>query len=447
MKEEFKFDKKEFLNDLEKLVSVKSFLNDAEDYPNTPVMGEALDVFCELGKKHGFRTFKDKKNRYGFAEIGKEKAPIIAILGHLDVVPPGNLKKWETDPFKIKVVDNMVYGRGVIDDKGPVVLLMHIVSQLKKNNIDLKNKRIRIIVGTDEETLWRGIPAYNKNEEAPLVGFTPDSGFPLTFAEKELFLYKITGNGSNLDLKLGGAFNAVPGEIIYKGQDIEKIIQGIDSKDFKVSDDGKELVVFGKEAHAARLEQGKNALITFVKGLENVDSNNNIIKFLNEKVGTDPNAKKIFGDLKDDISGSLTFNVAKLNLNKNNSETYVDSRVPVTRDGEQVVKTLKKSLEEYNLKLEVFDHLPKVYAEKDSKLVTILMEIYKKHTLDIKAEPLVSGGATYARAIQNCLAFGPKFSFEKSTEHKPNEEMNLDNFETASKIYYDALIKLLDLKQ
>ncbi len=391
MEKEFKFNKKEFLNDLGKLVSIKSFLKDNNnDYPNTPVMGEALDVFCELGKKHGFHTFKDKRNRYGFAEIGEEKAPIIGILGHLDVVPPGNLKKWKTDPFKIKVLDDMVYERGVMDDKGSIVLLMHIVSQLKKSNVDLKNKRIRTIVGTDEESLWRGIDAYNENEEIPFIGFTPDSDFPLTFAEKELFVYKITGNGSSLDLSIGGAFNAVPGEIVYKGQGIEKIIQKIDPKDFKVSNDGNTLVVFEKRAHAAYLELGKNALITFVKGLKNVDYNS-IIKFLNEEVGSDFNAKKIFGDLKDDISGSLTFNVAKLNLNKNSSEVYIDSRVPVTQDGKQITETIKRSLEKYNLKLEVLDHLPKVYAKKDSRLVTILMETYKAHTLDSKAEPLASG--------------------------------------------------------
>ncbi len=447
MEKEFKFNKKEFLNDLEKIISVKSFLNDGDDYSNSPVMGEALDVFCELGKKHGFRTFKDKKNRYGFAEIGDAKAPIIGVLTHLDVVPPGNLKKWKTDPFKIKIIDNMVYGRGVMDDKGPTVLLMHVVSQLKKNNIDLKNKRIRIIVGTDEETLWRGISAYNKNEVIPFVGFTPDSDFPVTFAEKELFVYKVTGNGSDLDLNLGGALNAVPGEVVYKGQGIEKIVKEIDPKDFKVSSDGKELVVFGKEVHAFRLELGKNALTTFVKGLKNVDSNNNIIKFLNEAVYCDINAKKIFGDLKDDISGPVTFNVAKLILNKNTSEVYIDSRLPVTQDGKAIVEKLKKCLEKYNLKLEVINHHPKVYAKRDSKLVTTLMEAYNKHALYTKSKPMSCGGATYARAIPNCLAFGPIFNFEESTEHQPNEEINLDNFEIASKIYYDALIKMLDLKQ
>ncbi len=64
----------------------------------------------------------------------------------------------------------------------------------------------------------------------------------------------------------------------------------------------------------------------------------------------------------------------------------------------------------------------------------------------IKAtEILSSGGATYAKALDNCVAFGAMFPFDEKTEHQENERINIKNLIKATEIYALAVYRLLCL--
>lgn len=124
---------------------------------------------------------------YGYAEVG-EGEEIIGILGHIDVVPPGNLDLWNYNPFYPVVENGKLYGRGSQDDKGPILTALYAVKALMNLGI-VFNKRIRFIFGTDEENLWRDMKEYIKKEERPNIGFSPDSVFPVIYAEKGLLQF------------------------------------------------------------------------------------------------------------------------------------------------------------------------------------------------------------------------------------------------------------------
>lgn len=105
---------------------------------------------------------------------------LVGIIGHLDVVPSGD--GWNSNPFRAKIENGKIYGRGSIDDKGPVIAALYAMKAVKGN---LKiNSRVRLILGLNEEKSWECISHYKKVEEWPTIGFSPDADFPCIYAEK-----------------------------------------------------------------------------------------------------------------------------------------------------------------------------------------------------------------------------------------------------------------------
>ncbi len=106
----------QMLKSLDELVSIESVSEEQDGiYPFGKNVNDALNYCLNLCKKFGFRTQKCEEYM-GYAEIG-EGDTLVGILVHLDVVPAGN--GWSHNPFRATVVEDRVYGRGVIDDKGP----------------------------------------------------------------------------------------------------------------------------------------------------------------------------------------------------------------------------------------------------------------------------------------------------------------------------------------
>ena len=182
-------------------------------YPFGESIDQALRKALQVAGDLGFKTQYGEGGYYGYAEIGEGKE-MLGILGHLDVVPPGKLSDWDRDPFDPIEKDGMLFGRGTQDDKGPLLASLYAVKALMDAGVKF-NKRIRFIFGTDEETLWRCINRYKEKEELPGFGFSPDSRFPVTYAEKGLLQLQLEGsNESGIKLTGGSAFNAVPDMIL-----------------------------------------------------------------------------------------------------------------------------------------------------------------------------------------------------------------------------------------
>ncbi len=426
---------KGFIENLSQLISIPSIYEESENYPFGKNIDRCLDRALEISDSLGFKTFKDPNGYYGYAQIGKG-AELIGVLGHLDVVPVGDINKWTSNPFTLTKREDRLYGRGTQDDKGPMLIAMYALKNLVDQGITL-NKRIRFIFGTDEETLWRGIAKYNETEEIPKFGFTPDSCFPLTYAEKGLLQFNIIGsNPSGVLIKGGDAYNAVPSQIAYNGKDVSKVKAALDKRGFEyVEADNGALTITGKSVHAKDAHLGINPISRLCIALNDIGCTSDLVKFVSEVVGEDAHATNIFGNIEDQDTGKIAFNIGKIDINKDQEILNVDMRIPISTTKEEIEEKLVAATSKYNLQYEQFDWLNSVYIPKESKLIQDLVNSYQTVTGDTTSKPMASGGATYARAIDNCVAFGALFPSSDKTEHQVNENIAISDIEQAIKVY------------
>ncbi|VKF98161.1 ArcT [Streptococcus pneumoniae] len=432
--------KDEFLISLKTLISYPSVLNEGENgTPFGQAIQDVLEKTLEICRDIGFTTYLDPKGYYGYAEIG-QGAELLAILCHLDVVPSGDEAYWQTPPFEATIKDGWVFGRGVQDDKGPSLAALYAVKSLLDQGIQFK-KRVRFIFGTDEETLWRCMARYNTIEEQASMGFAPDSSFPLTYAEKGLLQVKLHGPGSDqLELEVGGAFNVVPGKANYQGPLYEQVCNDLKEAGYDYQSTEQTVTVLGVPKHAKDASQGINAVIRLATILAPLQEHP-ALSFLATQAGQDGTGRQIFGDIADEPSGHLSFNVAGLMINHERSEIRIDIRTPVLADKEELVELLTRCAQNYQLRYEEFDYLAPLYVAKDSKLVSTLMQIYQEKTGD-NSPAISSGGATFARTMPNCVAFGALFPGAKQTEHQANECAVLEDLYRAMDIYAEAVYRL-----
>ncbi|MBW5212606.1 dipeptidase [Streptococcus pneumoniae] len=432
--------KDEFLISLKTLISYPSVLNEGENgTPFGQAIQDVLEKTLEICRDIGFTTYLDPKGYYGYAEIG-QGAELLAILCHLDVVPSGDEADWQTPPFEATIKDDWVFGRGVQDDKGPSLAALYAVKSLLDQGIQLK-KRVRFIFGTDEETLWRCMARYNTIEEQASMGFAPDSSFPLTYAEKGLLQVKLHGPGSDqLELEVGGAFNVVPDKANYQGPLYEQVCNDLKEAGYDYQSTEQTVTVLGVPKHAKDASQGINAVIRLATILAPLQEHP-ALSFLATQAGQDGTGRQIFGDIADEPSGHLSFNVAGLMINHKRSEIRIDIRTPVLADKEELVELLTRCAQNYQLRYEEFDYLAPLYVAKDSKLVSTLMQIYQEKTGD-NSPAISSGGATFARTMPNCVAFGALFPGAKQTEHQANECAVLEDLYRAMDIYAEAVYRL-----
>lgn len=432
--------KDEFLISLKTLISYPSVLNEGENgTPFGQAIQDVLEKTLEICRDIGFTTYLDPKGYYGYAEIG-QGAELLAILCHLDVVPSGDEADWQTPPFEATIKDGWVFGRGVQDDKGPSLAALYAVKSLLDQGIQFK-KRVRFIFGTDEETLWRCMARYNTIEEQASMGFAPDSSFPLTYAEKGLLQVKLHGPGSDqLELEVGGAFNVVPDKANYQGPLYEQVCNNLKEAGYDYQSTEQTVTVLGVPNHAKDASQGINAVIRLATILAPLQEHP-ALSFLATQAGQDGTGRQIFGDIADEPSGHLSFNVAGLMINHERSEIRIDIRTPVLADKEELVELLTRCAQNYQLRYEEFDYLAPLYVAKDSKLVSTLMQIYQEKTGD-NSPAISSGGATFARTMPNCVAFGALFPGAKQTEHQANECAVLEDLYRAMDIYAEAVYRL-----
>ena len=158
-------------------------------------------------------------------------------------------------------------------------------------------------------------------------------------------------------------------------------------------------------------------------------------------IKNDANGVSLLGEVKDEASGALTFNAATVSITPELSKIGLDIRIPVTIDKEKLANDLAKKATEFDLTYEEFDFLDSLYVPVDSELVTTLLGAYRDMTGDMR-EPMISGGATFARTMDNCVAFGAMFEKTKDTMHQANEAWPLDEMEQTMAIYAEAIYRL-----
>lgn len=425
---------------LERLISVPSYNQPAEEgAPFGKGIRNALDEMMKICDELSFKTYEDPDGYYGYAEVGSGDK-IFGVICHLDTVPAGDLGKWKHNPFKGTVINDAVYGRGSQDDKGPGIAALYAVKALMDQGYHF-NQRIRFIYGTDEEILWRGIAEYNKKEAPIDSGISPDAEFPLIYAEKGLQQSYLVGPGTDqLKLNLKNAFNAVPDSAVYDGPKQDEVKVALDKHGFEYTSDDNSITVIGKAVHAMMAPKGTNAVLRLAIALDDV-FDFKPLDFIGKLFKEDATGSNVLGDVRDE-SGQLTFNISSLEINENETRMQIDLRIPVTVDRDNLLAKLSKQVAAYDLKYVHFDYLAPLYVPKDSKLVRTLMKVYKEQTGDVDAEPQISGGATFARTMNNCVAFGGMLPTTPDYMHQANEQWPLSDMYKAMEIYAQAIKKL-----
>lgn len=441
----------------------ESFMTkDKQVYPFGQGVQEALETVLAMGQEMGFKV-KNVDNYGGHIDFEGSGDKIMAIIGHLDVVPAGS--GWSHDPYGGEIADGKIYGRGTSDNKGPVIACLYAMKALKDAGYK-PHATIRLILGLDEETNWKGMDYYFSKEKRPDFGFTPDADFPLINGEMGALIFdfakkfgKFSADGLELrSIKGGTAPNSVADScraVVYspKGEydKAKEVISAYrEETGYKVNFKGigksLEITTGGIAAHGAKPEQGLNAISIMMELLGKLnfvnDDQNDFISFYNEYIGFCLRGEKLDIDLVDEQSGHLVFNVGMIDLNKEAVRLTINIRYPVTCDEEEVFAPMEALLNKYNIGIVKDSSKAPLYIEADSPMVQTLLGIYRKHTGDNESQPLVIGGGTYARSTPGIIAYGALFPGDEDVMHQKDEYVTIEKFELMAKIYAEAIYKL-----
>lgn len=407
---------------LKKMVSIESIAKkDCKRYPYGAGPAKALDEILEKCKSFGFRV-KNNNYKYAYAEIGSGEK-LIAIVGHLDVVPAG--EGWEYPPYGAEEHDGKIYGRGTIDDKGPMVAAVYAMKDILDSG-HIIDKRIRLVIGqTEENGDWVDIEAYKDNEQLPDYGFTPDGEFPAIFIEKGILLLSINMNleDSGLeDIKGGISPNMVPAIC-------------------RARVDGEDFFSEGKAFHGSAPWRGVNAIS---KLMEKISSKSAFATMYMDMFGYDYYGERAGCNFEDNVSGKLSLNPGVVNVENGKVKLLLDIRYPVTYSKNDIIDGITDRAAYFGAEIKEIHHMDKVYMQRDSASIHALLAAYRSVTGD-ESEPLIVGGGTYARSMKNIIAFGPLMPGQLNTEHCCNEYISREHLEILRKIYFRALNNLLEI--
>lgn len=435
----------EFVEKTTSLLKIPTLLDKFEESnleePFGKEIRKALDHMLALGKQDGFLV-KDIDHYAGHIEMG-EGEEVLGILGHLDVVPTGG--NWNHDPFSAYIENGRIFARGAMDDKGPTMAAYIAMRMVQDQNIKL-NKKVRLILGCDEESGMRCIRRYLEKEQMPDLGFAPDADFPLIYAEKGIYSFDFVGTEANElieSIHAGERYNVVPDECkaVLK-RDVSKEFNAYLAKNnYKGKIEGNVYTIFGKNSHAAWPHLGLNAIFLMVEFLYSV-TKAKFLDFMHDYLVFDTAGKKLGMNYHDDEMEDLTLNLALIKYENNQFFIGNNIRYPKGFPFEEAKEQATNLASLYGLKYVAHHNSVPHYVPKNDPLVQTLYTTYQKYTGDYATPLLTIGGGTYARTLKKAVAFGPNMPGKEDLAHQANEYLIIEDMMTAAAIYAECIVKL-----
>lgn len=431
----------ELIESLQELIRIRSVGEEAGAHPFGDGPHACLMACLALGERLGFRT-ASVDDMAGYVEYGSGKE-MVAVLGHLDVVPEGD--GWNYPPYGAVIDNGRLYGRGAVDDKGPTVAALYALRAIADSGVAL-SRRIRVIFGLNEEKGSLCIKHYvNKGEELPVMGFTPDGEYPIINGEKGIvtatFVRRLSADGA----KRIAAFSAgIAANVVPEFATAELTFAPEGKLPEKVSATGTRVEARGVNAHGSTPELGENAigrLLLALDGLGLSGDHGEAVHFLAEHIGMETRGKSLGIALSDDISGDLTLNLGVAKLEGDTLSVTINIRYPVTRKLEEFYPALVAKMAEGGFTETSLAHKQALYMPPESELIRCLSKVYEEQTGE-PARLISMGGGTYAKAMPNTVAFGPIFPGDEAVEHKPNEYIELSKLMKNAKIIAAAMYEM-----
>ena len=168
---------------LRRMVAIPSIRGEEEpDAPFGRGPKQALEEVLKIATELGFHT-KNIDDKIGYAEYGENRADgaYYGIFGHVDVMPLG--EGWNSPPLSLTLREGKLFGRGTLDNKGPILSNLYALYVLKENGVTF-DRPVRIVFGTNEETGFGCVKHYLTKEIPPTFGWTPDCKWPVVYGER-----------------------------------------------------------------------------------------------------------------------------------------------------------------------------------------------------------------------------------------------------------------------
>jgi len=392
----------------------------------------------------------------------------LGILVHADVVPPGDAARWTHPPFGGDLIDGSVWGRGSLDDKGPLVASLYAMAALKDAKLPLK-RPVRLIVGSSEENMdWRDLDAVRAAGLVPAEGWTADAGFPVIYAEKSYLdaaaIFSGPADPVLREFSGGTAPNAVPeaataslaGVPAKLAATLQAAIGayqgGPTPATFSVEQtaSGVRITARGKAAHGAKPEAGINAVTHLARllhgarqavGIDAASAQGRAVAFIAEQLGLETDGGAL--GLRHSVAklGASTVNLGLLSGTDQGLRAQLNIRLPQGIDLATQRARLTQALAPYRGQLEVIEGKEALWVDPQTPLVQALLGIYRQFTGD-QTPPLAIGGTTYAKAFPGFVAFGMGFPGGPMLAHAENERLEVDDLRRGMAIYLAALAQL-----
>ncbi len=429
----------EIVNATVNILKFDSSLKTAEEnYPFGKETADCLAYFLSLASDMGFETH-NYDNYVGEVVFGEGKE--FAILAHLDVVPAGS--GWKYPPFGGVINDDVseggvtgtkIWGRGAMDDKTPAIVCLYALKALKDEGI-LPQRKIKLIVGCNEEAGWKCIEHYNQVAQMPEEGFTPDANFPVIYAEKGILHFTLSipmEDAPMSALNAGERVNMVcdKASAILTRKAAENLVyyqNPIEGTRLSYDNTTNILNVYGKSAHGSTPNLGANALQALLYFLSTFNES----------------AKKAYDVLFNDVTGLKTLQdeTGVLTMSPDVA-AFKDGVLKITTDirfpATLSLETVTEKLDAFGFDYVIDNYQAPLYNNPKGRLISTLVRVYSEIT-GKQESPIAIGGGTYARALKCGCAFGPEINGEEATIHQANEYVTFDRIRLMSDVYYAAI--------
>ena len=434
------------LKNLGEFVAINSVYDEetvSKENPFGQGVTNALTYIANLAKDDGFevRNYANK-----VVEIISGEGKNITILAHADVVPAGT--GWDQEPFQMVDRGDKLTGRGVADDKGPLLAAYYAMKAVRDNHLQ-GDYQIRFIVGGNEESGSAGVEYYFQKLKKPQpdFGFSPDAEYPLIFAEKGIINFEVK---KKLNLKhVHSIHGGVASNSVIEKCDVvmdydPEFITYLKDHDYKTETnrDGDTLTVTfkGVAAHGSTPELGSNAGMAAIKALAKFYTHKDLLHLY-----------ACYGNLQgygleayanSDEMGHNTLNVGIIDWDDESGEfkMIVNFRYVDRCHVDEAQYNIKEHSKPFAVNFLSESKL--LFYPKESVLVQTLLEAYQKETGDYKSTPRAIGGGTYAKEADNVVAFGAEFPGWNSNMHSPGEQVKKTDLFKSISIYAKAIVDL-----